>query len=975
MRQILAPVTVALVILALLASVAGAQPAELSRVLRSFDFEERRLGNAEDLPMNWTKVEGPGLPHYVQARLSTDRARSGEYSFRFDLNGGSLIYRYDIGMLKVQPGAHYRVEGFAQTTALPNARARITTYFADLDERPMTSTIRRSQLYASKAGDSSWGRLWVEISAPAESDDPTTTNRQAASLVVELELLQPELYSASTLGQRALHAQDIRGSAWFDDVTVSQVPKVTMSTDRAGNIFRRSDPLLLRVEVNDRFTDDLAAQLVITDATGRSVYQRSGALDMSAAQTLGPGRKRMSLTLPQLRPGWYEAALVMTSQGKLVGRQTLDLVLLADDAPAGVPDPRFGIVATDLPFEGWSDLPEILSVLSAGRVKLAVWSDAGDVQQVDSSGFDRLLEQLAERRIEPTACLVSLPPDVAAKLQRSREGLRDADPTAMREQAWEQLLNADRGLWQPQLAYMLARHATHLQRWQLGADGSDEFVTRPYMRVVYDRIYSEFAHLVEQPDLAMPWPAWYELDGRLPATVALHVKPEVLPAQVPLYVREIQQSGQRVQTSGETGSDSAASGPGSGLSVGSGFGGRDSANAGARGTQPRRGTPNPEPSGSKAVHNLSIYLQPLDRAQYGRDVQIRDLAQRMIYALSADARRIDLRLPFTVLREDGRAGSDADQTIVKQPQELLLIVRTVMTVLGGAAYRGKVPVAEGVEAFLFDRNGQGILVMWDRGMTGGAKQLAINLGEQPRQIDLWGNVTPMLGNPLSRSDSSSVKLDIGPMPMFLVGIDGPLAQLRASVAFDNPLIESSFKAHTRKIRFVNPYRQAISGSFRLSAPGGWVINPPSATFSLNPDEVFERDVTIEFPYNSFAGAKGINAEFQVQADNNSTFTVPILLKLGLSDVGLQTLALRDGDDLIVQQMITNYGEKPIDYTAFAIYPGEPRQERLVTNLAAGRTTIKKYRFTGVKLSPQARVRSGLRELDGTRILNDEVAIQ
>ena len=43
----------------------------------------------------------------------------------------------------------------------------------------------------------------------------------------------------------------------------------------------------------------------------------------------------------------------------------------------------------------------------------------------------------------------------------------------------------------------------------------------------------------------------------------------------------------------------------------------------------------------------------------------------------------------------------------------------------------------------------------------------------------------------------------------------------------------------------------------------------------------------------------VNAEFQVQADNNSSFTVPIMLKLGLSDVGLQTLALRDGADVIV----------------------------------------------------------------------------
>ncbi|HEY7086523.1 MAG TPA: hypothetical protein VH518_00460 [Tepidisphaeraceae bacterium] len=915
---------------------ASAQPAEVSRVLRTFDFEERRLGNPEELPMHWGKVDAPGLPHYVNGRLSTDRARSGEYSFRFDLNGGSLIYRYDAGQIKVQAGAHYRVEGYVQTTALPYARARITAYFADQDGGAMPATIRHSETFASKPGDLSWQKIGVEISASAEEIDRSQPRPVPSSLVVELELLQPAQYSSTSLGQRALFMQDIRGSAWFDDITVSQVPRVTMSTDRPGNIFRRSDPMVLKVLVNDRFTDDLAAQLVISDAQGKAVYQRSGALDMSAAQTLGPGRRRMTLALPNLSPGWYEAALVMTSQGQFVGKQTLDMVLLADDAPASWPDPRFGIVATDLPYAGWDDLPQILTLLSAGRVKLAVWNESGDVQTTNSAGFDRLLEHLAEQRIEPTACLVSLPPDIASKLMRDQSGL-DAVASAnssmpSNQSPWLSLLKVDTQLWQPQLAYMLSRHATHLQRWQLGADGSDEFVTQPQMRQVYNKVYTEFARLIEHPDLAMPWPAWYELDGQLPATVALHIKPDVLPAQVPLYVKDLE-SGEKLAPH--------------------------------------------DTNHLPANHNLSIYLEPLERAQYGRDVQIRDLAQRMVYALAADARRIDLKLPFTVIQDPtATEGEEDDSPVVKQPQELLIIIRTVMTILGGATFKGKVPVAEGVEAFLFDRGGQGILVMWDRGVTGGVKQLAINLGEQPSRVDLWGNVTPLIQSTAVKADeTSTVKLEIGPMPVFLVGIDGPLAQLRASVAFDNPLLESSFKPHSRKIRFVNPYHQAISGSVKLTAPAGWVINPPSIAFSLNPGEVFERDLTIEFPYNSFAGPKAINAEFQVQADNNSTFTVPIMLKLGLSDVGLQTLALRDGTDIIVHQMITNYGDKPIDYTAFAIFPGQPRQERLVTNLAAGRTTIKKYRFTNVKFFPQAKVRSGLKELDGTRILNDEVTIQ
>jgi hypothetical protein len=453
-----------------------AQPAEVNRVLKSFDFEERKLGNAEELPMNWNKVDGAGLPHYVNGRLATDKARSGRYSFRLDLNGGSLIYRYDAGRIRVQQGAHYRVEGFVRTTALANAKARLTAFVADADGVAIGGTVRHSEPFASRREDDPWQRIAVELSA----DSP-----KAASLVIELELLQPQLHAPNTLGQRTLFTQDIRGSAWFDDVSVSQVPRVRMSTERPGNVFRRGDPLRMQVLVSDRFTDDLAAQLSVHDATGRKVYQRSGALEIATAETLGPGRRRLWVVLPEMPPGWYEVTLLMTSRGQYVGDQKLDLVQLADASAPGIPDERFGVVATELPFEGWNELPEILPYLGTGRVKLAVWNSSGDIQQTDPTAFDQMLVRLQGLRITPTACLVDLPPAIAEKLlarqrlvdaARAFSGVTESGPGAA--SVWPHLLKASAEDWQPQLAQLVARHANHLDRWQLGEDVSDAFVTQ-----------------------------------------------------------------------------------------------------------------------------------------------------------------------------------------------------------------------------------------------------------------------------------------------------------------------------------------------------------------------------------------------------------------------------------------------------------------------------------------------------------------
>jgi hypothetical protein len=868
---------------ALLPSLAvAAAPPDLSRVLKLIDFEERRLGNREDLPMHWTKVGGAGLPNYVNGHLSDDLAHSGQWSFRFDLNGGSLIYRYDPKELSIHPGAHYLVDCFVQTTILPHARARLTAYFTNIKGEPIDDSTVHSELYAAKADGEGWHQLSIELSAK----DPS-----AAFLAVQLELLQPSFYAPSTLGERTLFDQDIYGSAWFDDVKISQVPEVLLSSNHPGNVFHRNDPFQLSVLVNDRFTDDLAAQLLITDAGGGLVYKHSAALDMGGTHDLGPGLKELIVSLPDLAPGWYNAALVMTSRGHFVGREEIQLVRLADDQTAYQPDPRFGVIATDLPFEGWSQLPDLLPILAAGRVKLAVWSARGDIEQVDPAAFDSLLEQLRRNNITLTSCLLALPPDIAHSVGGNQ---------------WTRILQAAPDAWRGELDYLVARHANHLDRWQLGDDrDAADFVQDPEMRKVYDLLYAEFAKMVVKPDLAMPWPAWYDMNGNLPATVALSVPPDVLPSQIPLYIQDIR---------GHEG------------------------------------------------HNLSLSLQLLDQ-RYGRQVQIRDLAQRVVFALAGGATRIDLPLPFTV----GGAGDH----LTPQPQELFLIIRTLLSQLSGATFHGKVPNSSNVDAFLFDRNGQGLLVIWSSAENAGVKQLALNLGDHPQRIDLWGNVTPLI----VPGKSGSVSLDVGPMPFFLVDIDSTTAQMRSSVGIDKPLLESTFHPHPRRIHFTNPGQSTISGLVKLVAPEGWLLTPSVFSFTLNPGETFDHEISIEFPYNSFAGVKTITANFQIQSDRDASFSVPILVSLGLSDVGMRTLALRDKDDLVVQQMISNYGDKPIDYTAFAVYPGEPRQERLIQQLGPGRTIVKLYRFTNVHFIPNAKVRSGLREVEGTRILNDEATVQ
>jgi len=283
-----------------------AQPSSVSRVLRDIDFEEHRLGNDEDLPMHWIKVEAPGFPHYVNARLTTERAHTGAHSFRFDLNGGSLLFRYESGQIPAQRGATYQIEGWAQTTPMPHARARITAYFTDADGHALPDTVVHSETYSARAVGEPWKKLSLQLTAHSD---------KSAFLVLELGLLQPEMYAADTLGQRTLHEQDIRGTAWFDDITVAQVPQIALFSQRPGNVFRASDPLLVSMNIDDAFLVDLSSQLFIRDGGGRVIYQRTTQLDARDAKPGEGLRKKLDLPLPPLNPGWYRVTVVTSSQG------------------------------------------------------------------------------------------------------------------------------------------------------------------------------------------------------------------------------------------------------------------------------------------------------------------------------------------------------------------------------------------------------------------------------------------------------------------------------------------------------------------------------------------------------------------------------------------------------------------------------------------------------------------------------------
>lgn len=904
-----------------------ALPATEGRVVRFFDFDERRWGNREELPMFWVKRTGPGLPHYVGGRIVQGVGRSSNFSFRFDLNGGSVVYAFDPmhaarggglpadlpGPISVQHGATYRVEVFVKTTPLEHARARLTAFLVDRDGRTLQRSVRHSALYRGQGPTDDWHPLTVDVHV----DD-----RAAAYLVVELGLLQPSLYAPQTLGPRTLFNQDVNGSAWFTDLSISQVPDLSLSVASTGSVVPRGRTAALVLRVADRDLSDLFLRLELHDAEGRLVHQRSGELGTSAAER--DGDHRQLIELPELAPGWYRASVTLSARGQTVASGSRSLIQLPDEGGVVSPDPRFGIIADDIGPPLWHALPSILTTLSAGRVKLAVWAEGWDVQAEHQSDFDLLLDRLQDLKIMPSAVIAALPPAVAEVA-----GSPDLNRLATLEPS----------VWKPRLMYLVSRHAQRMDRWQFGRDEAVLLENVPRFRRGFEVTRSAMAELIAPPLLAMPWPATRDLEGSdAPAALALRLPPEIPPDQLTAWV-------------------AGAGEPAGTVSEG------------------RRVT-----TLTLVPHTATGGPRVEERAAFRRLV-LRDSFQRLVLAAASDARRIDWPLPY----------HESD------PDELLLVVRTAFQALSNTTYRGPLRLHEGVDVHLFQQGNRGVLAMWRRDATAGDPvNVQLDLGGRPVRVDLWGNRTPL--RPVARGEEASpagstlpasptappaspsaVAVTLDDLPVFVDAIDPLIALFRMSVKLDSNRLQSQFQPQTRKLRLTNPFQDFLSGTVRLRGPAGWTLTPSSFNFNLNPGETLEREVQFEVPLNALATVHPLVATFELVGTTPPTVVVPLELHLGLDEVTLRTQAVREGGDVVVQLVVSNTGDKPISFTAFALLPGMQRQERLISGLAPGAKVIRRFRFAGVP-APAAdgggsrSIRVGLRELDGQRLLNDEVTI-
>ncbi|MEM1184335.1 MAG: hypothetical protein AAGI53_04950 [Planctomycetota bacterium] len=895
------------------------RPRAASRLVRVFDFEERRT-NPTTLPRHWVRAQNdpevrtrPGFPLWNQGRLVYGPgAASGEGAVKLETRGGSASLLLDPGVVSVFPEADYLVSVMVRTEGVSLARPQLVARLLDGSGNRIEGSERSSRLI--RRADR-WTPLAVEL--PGDDD-------RAAFVQVELLLLQPEQYERMDLPD-LLHVQrqDLTGAAWFDDVRVIQLPRVEVWSRVEGNVIYSEERPDFNYLVRDLTGEPLAIRLIAFDDRGVVVDEHR--IESKGGVETGV----WTPDFPSL--GWYRViARVETGDGT-IDQAFADAIWIPSvstipsrpeasrSAFAGMPymnavdlesitdRRRFGVGLTEVPDAASPELARAIASVQPGFASVAIWDKTtlGETmaQRVNAlaPAIDRLttsipLVELAFERI---------PDDV-----RIEAGLDSGDVIG--------LLAGEPMVYSDALRRPLDRFGGGVARWRLGPGGSDRAFDRATLGDDLRTIESVVSRLVPTPILGIPWRADRALseDATAPARLV---------------------SIRGFPSDGADGVVHAA---------------RRWANAVG------------DPDGSFTPPGLRLEFPGTvhnDHPVVGRRGRVVEFA-RAITMLWAELSVAEFAaLDWGVSLADawswtpGRRGELA-------PSPELAAMRVAADRLAGRTFVGEPVLIKGVRTLLFEGPRGAMLAMWRSGE--GPDTMRARLGiSDVIAYDVYGNPTPI---ELRFDETETVlehEITLGNEPMFVEGIDADLIRFLSGVRLDPPLLEARVGERQHDIVIDNPWSGSVRGRMFILEPGGgllegdamlrarrsWKIAPRQRSFVVSGRSEYRGPVGITFSPAEESGPRDLIIDVELSAEEDYGLVRLVRpIEIGLTEADLAVSYRRGpgpgGPDLVIEAQVTNSADTSISVELFARAPGYPRERAIIAELGPGESATRVFPY-------------------------------
>jgi hypothetical protein len=439
--------------------------------------EENRFHNS---PLNQSLQARAGYPHYAEVAFDREIKASGDFSLRLSMSGGKTGAFVQQGAIVVKPQSDYRVTAKVYTDDLEHAWTEVRAYFVDRDGRPIAQSVKRSEPIVTNG-------QWVDASVKLIGDFPN-----AASIGIELHILQPGMDRDDPIGLNQIVPADIHGAAYFDDVAVWELPSVNLTTGNPTNIIPASQTPTLQARVRDltgrrlhAYTTVYNHRLEVVDTDDDEVEEDS----WSWTPDLGE------------RYGWYWADLEIVEVDSLGHKQMQVARTLAGflwlppaQTSAGEDRSRFALLAEDVPTE---HLPLIAALMEQGGLTSLVvsgWERSGTPETTARRA--RVLEPIARdllvQRGNTVVSFWPIPVELAAQAD-----IDVGDPL--------NLLAKPNDVWQRYAKPFLSPLGQRLDQWQVGSSSHPQaFLARDLRRDI-DAARSGIRLFAPSPRLVAPW--------------------------------------------------------------------------------------------------------------------------------------------------------------------------------------------------------------------------------------------------------------------------------------------------------------------------------------------------------------------------------------------------------------------------------------------------------------------------------------
>jgi len=349
-------------------------------------------------------------------------------------------------------------------------------------------------------------------------------------------------------------------------------------------------------------------------------------------------------------------------------------------------------------------------------------------------------------------------------------------------------------------------------------------------------------------------------------------------------------------------------------------------------------------------------LDPLPKDRYDLDGRITDLILRM-----ATIRGHDVDAAFaTEPLDPGYSLVAADG----HPEELLLPWRTASLLLGRTRNIGSLRLRHESMNIVFRGPHFSLLLIW----ANTPRTERLFLGDNAYQIDVWGRRTEIATEQVG--DLSVQRIEVDPLPKFIVGIDPALAEFRMSVTVDQERIDAILgREQPVTVRYFNPIGQPLSGTIELKSPSQWRVAPSSQPWGLDPNQASASSFSVTLGNDATIGQFELPIDFTFATNPPTVIRVYRRLDVGPEGFELTVTTRLIDDRLNVKIQMINKTDRAANFDCLLFAGADRQYERRVLVLPPGGTVERNVVWSngGELVGKQLLLRAI--EQDGDRVIN------